>query len=260
MIVPVKILIPGVLGSLTTRVTQLLESRGYSVMPLGEITDADLEAGLLYVDNDICTPTIAIIGQYMRWAEQNNGQGEISILAPILCRDCRSISLHGTLDMAFKRAGLHDVRLVELSSSELEDLEKSSYADTPATCEPTIGVCGNAPVLTIYELRRTVCDHLENCGINVVVPPLERLLGRQDFLTPAMEYFDEMGIGTAICILPFGCMSGHVYARGQLREMRRRFPNIELTVFDYDPSASDINLLNRTELVIQTAAERSTEQ
>lgn len=257
MIVPVKILVPGVLGSLTARVVRLLEGRGYSVVFLDETTDADLETGLRYVDNDICAPTIAIIGQYMRWAEQHTDEKEISVLAPILCHDCRSMSLRDTLDTAFKRAGYRDVKLVELSSSELKALAEPAVEEAPITHSTTIGLCGNVPVLTIEELRHTVCTHLENSGVAVVTPPLERVLDQQDFLTPAMEYFDEVGIRTAICILPFGCMSGHVYARGQLRELRKRFPEIELTILDYDPSASDINLLNRTELVIQAAAERS---
>ena len=257
VIVPVEILVPGVLGRLTARVAQLLDSHGYSVVLLDEITDADLEAGLRYVDNDICAPAIAIIGQYMRWAEQHAGVEEISVLAPILCHSCRSISLRDTLDVVFKRAGYHDVKLVELSSSELRALAEPAVEEALIAHSTTIGLCGNVPVLTIKELRRTVCTHLENSGVSVVIPPLKRILDQQDFLTPSLEYFSEVGIRTAICILPFGCMSGHVYARGQVRELRKRFPEIDLTILDYDPSASDINLINRTELVIQAAAERS---
>lgn len=257
MNVPLKILVPGVLGSLTDQVVKLLKGRGHSVIPLAKITAADLETGLRYIDNDICTPTIAIIGQLMRWEERNKDQGEISVLVPMLCHECRCISMRATLEIALKRAGRHEVKLVELSNSDLRALAESSPTETPDKCEPAIGLCGNVPVLTIYELRRIVYSHLEDSGVNVVVPPLERVLGKRDFLTPALEYFDEVGIRTAICILPFGCMSGHVYARGQLRELRKRFPTIELTILDYDLSASDINLLNRTELVIQAAAEQS---
>ena len=203
------------LGSLTARVAQLLENRGYSVMLLDEITGADLEAGLRYVDNDICAPTIAMIGQCIRWAEQHTGAEEISVLTPVLCHDCRSISLRDTLDVTFKRAGCHDVKLVELSSSELKALAGPAVEKAPIAHGTTIGLCGNVPVLTIEELRRTVCTHLENSGVSVV------------------------------------------YARGQLRKLRKRFPEIDLTILDYDLSASDINLINRTELVIQAAAERS---
>lgn len=262
MIVPVVILVPGMLGSLTARVAQLLENRGYSVMLLDEITGADLEAGLRYVDNDICAPTIAMIGQCIRWAEQHASAEEISILIPILCHDCRSISLRDTLDVTFKRAGYHNIKLVELSSSELRALADPAVEEAPIPIAhgTTIGLCGNVPVLTIEELRRTVCTHLENSGVSVVIPPLKRILDQQDFLTPALEYFSEVGIRTVICVLPFACMSGHVYARGQLRELRKRFPEIDLTILDYDPSASDINLINRTELVVQAAAERSTKR
>ena len=257
MIVRVNILVPGVLGSLTSQVAQFLENRGYFVVLFDEITDADLEAGLRYVDNDICAPTIAIIGQCMRWTERHTGKEEISVLAPTLCHDCRSMSLRNTLDTAFKRAGYRDVKLVELSSTELIALAEPAAEEAPITHSTTIGLCGNVPVLTTEELRRTVCTHLENSGVSVVAPPLERILDQQDFLTPALEYFSEVGIRTVICILPFGCMSGHVYARGQLRKLRKRFPEIDRTILAYDPSASDLHLINRTELVIQAAAERS---
>ena len=194
MIVPVVILVPGMLGSLTARVAQLLENRGYSVMLLDEITGADLEAGLRYVDNDICAPTIAMIGQCIRWAEQHTGAEEISVLTPVLCHDCRSISLRDTLDVTFKRAGCHDVKLVELSSSELKALAGPAVEKAPIAHGTTIGLCGNVPVLTIEELRRTVCTHLENSGVSVVIPPLKRILDQQDFLTPSLEYFSEVGI------------------------------------------------------------------
>ena len=48
-----------------------------------------------------------------------------------------------------------------------------------------------------------------------------------------------------------------MFARGQLRRLREQFPNVEITMLDYDPSASDINLVNRTELVIQSAKEHA---
>lgn len=251
-----KILVPGVLGSLTARVEGLLENRGYTVVSLGDVSAPDLETGLSYIDNDICAPTVAIVGQYMEWFEQHEMAKGIAVLAPIICHNCRCISLQDTLGVVFERAGLQEVEIVELSSAELAELAQSESAARTSDGQLEIGICGTAPVLTVGEFRSAVCDHLGEAGIKAVLPPLKRILDRQDFLTPAMEYFNEKGVGTVICILPFGCLSGHVYGRAQLREMRRRFPDIELTILDYDPSASEINLLNRTELVIQAARER----
>ncbi len=254
-----KILVPGVLGSLTAQVERLLENRGYTIINLGDVTTIDLETGLSYIDNDICASTVAIAGQYMKWFEQHGAAKDVAMLAPIVCHDCRSICLRATLETAFERAGLQGVEVVELSSVELAELAQGEEMARVGDGRPAIGICGTAPVLTVGEFRRAVCDHLEEAGIEAVLPPLERILDRQEFLTPAMEYFNGQGVRTVICILPFGCLSGHVYGRAQLREMRRRFPGIELTILDYDPSASEINVLNRTELVIQAARERQRE-
>ena len=119
-----------------------------------------------------------------------------------------------------------------------------------------IGICGPLPVVSTHEFHRTVTDRLVSSGFQVVVVPPERIVGQRDAFTPAIEFFTEAGIRTVICILPFGCMSGHAYARGQLRTLQQRFPRVEITVLDYDPSASDINLINRTELVMQTVRDR----
>ena len=89
------------------------------------------------------------------------------------------------------------------------------------------------------------------------MPPLDRIAEKRDFFTPALEFFDERGIDAVVCVLPFGCLGGHAFARAQMRRLLARFPRMELTILDYDPSAADINLVNRTELIIQSAREKA---
>lgn len=250
-----KILISGILGELAEDAAALMEKRGYAPVLMGDVDSDDIDYGLAHVDNDVCVAVVALVGQYCSWLEEHPDERPISVLAPELCRDCRSVSMPDLLPAVFSRADLSDIEVVALESGEIKDLCPAS-TEPVADERPVIGVCGNMPILTTPQFRHVVIDHLEQSGCRVVMPPLERIADKREFLTAALEFFDEQNVETVICILPFGCLGGHVFARGQLRKLQKQFPNIQVTALDYDPSASDINLVNRTELVIQSAKEK----
>lgn len=254
-----RILVPGTLGPLLDGAQALLAQRGYAAVCLGDITQADIDEGFARIDNDLCVATAAVVGQCLRWlfAHEREREG-LAVLAPELCRDCRSLSTPGVLSRALGHAGFADVEVVPFSSAEAASAAPPApqAPARPACPQPVIGVCGNLPVLTTPEFRRTVCDHLRRCGCEVVLPPAQRIADRRDFLGASLEWFRATGVGTAICILPFGCLGGHAFARGRLRDLQARYPEIEVTVLDYDPSASDVNLVNRVELVVQAAREK----
>ncbi len=252
-----KVLIPATLGGMAEGAASILAERGYDTIRLDDITPEDIDCGLAHVDNDVCFPTIAAVGQYMRYFEEHGAQEGICVLAAEMCRGCRSASAPHILPGIFKRAGLDAIEIVPFSAAESKSAAPSESPARIDSSKPVIGLCGNIPTLTTRELHRTVYDRLTSSGCQVVMPSLQRVANERDFLTPALEGFDELGISSVICILPFGCLGGHVYARGQLRKMQSRFPNIELTILDYDPSASEVNLENRAELVTQRAKEKA---
>lgn len=254
------VLVPGTFGSLAKTACTVLETRGLHTEYLGEIDEGDITCGYAYVDNDVCVSTVATVGQYIRYMRHQGASG-IAVLAPELCRDCRSVSLPFVLDIALARAGFEGVEVVPFTDADLhsclENAESKSSQRVLAGPDMRIGLCGPLPVVMTREFHRTVTDRLDSGGFQVVFLPPERLIGQRDAFTPAVEFFAEAGIRTVICILPFGCMSGHAYARGQLRTLQQRFPQVEITMLDYDPSASDVNLVNRTELVMQTVRDRA---
>lgn len=53
----------------------------------------------------------------------------------------------------------------------------------------------------------------------------------------------------------FGCVKGHVQARGAQRSLERRFRGLRLAVIDCDPEASALNCENRLRLVAEAARE-----
>lgn len=251
-----KILVPGTLHPLASGVAAILSEEGYEAVQLPPIEEADIDKGLAHVDNDVCVATVAMVGQYLRWFEKHGADDVRWVLSPKICRSCRTVSTPKVLQSAFARAGLHGIEALPFSSPSIKSAAQSPSPLELEAGKPIVGVCGNVPVLTTEQFRRVVCAHLEQSGCQVVMPPLQAIAAQRDFFTPALEWFAENDIRTVIAIMPFGCLGGHAFARGQLRKLQTRFPELQVTILDYDPSASDVNLVNRTELVIQAAREQ----
>ncbi|MBE1302483.1 2-hydroxyacyl-CoA dehydratase [Clostridium botulinum] len=72
-------------------------------------------------------------------------------------------------------------------------------------------------------------------------------------LTAEIVKLLESGISNMICIQPFACLPNHVIGKGMIREIKRRYPYLNITPIDYDPGASEVNQLNRIKLMLSTA-------
>ncbi len=72
-------------------------------------------------------------------------------------------------------------------------------------------------------------------------------------LTAEIVKLLESGIRNMICIQPFACLPNHVIGKGMIREIKRRYPYLNITPIDYDPGASEVNQLNRIKLMLSTA-------
>lgn len=115
-----------------------------------------------------------------------------------------------------------------------------------------IGICGNSAIMSSHLFYDVITSRVEKSGCVPVHVPLYKVINEQDFLTPSLQYFKNLSIDTVIGIVPFGCLNGHAYARGQMRALLNDYPDMQVYILDYDPGASDVNLINRTELVIQS--------
>jgi predicted CoA-substrate-specific enzyme activase len=72
-------------------------------------------------------------------------------------------------------------------------------------------------------------------------------------LTAEMMELIESGTPNIICAQPFACLPNHVVGKGMFRELRRLYPQANITSIDYDPGASEVNQLNRIKLVVASA-------
>jgi len=72
-------------------------------------------------------------------------------------------------------------------------------------------------------------------------------------LTAEMVELIHMGAPNIVCVQPFGCLPNHVTGKGMMKELKRQYPQANITAIDYDPGASEVNQLNRIKLMLAGA-------
>ncbi|MCQ2547796.1 MAG: 2-hydroxyacyl-CoA dehydratase [Clostridia bacterium] len=75
------------------------------------------------------------------------------------------------------------------------------------------------------------------------------------FLTGEIIELIEDGTPNVVCIQPFGCLPNHIVGKGIFKKTKELYPEANLVAIDYDPSASQVNQLNRLKLMLSTAKE-----
>ncbi len=73
------------------------------------------------------------------------------------------------------------------------------------------------------------------------------------FLTAEMIDLIKSGVSNVVCVQPFGCLPNHVTGKGMIKELKRNYPQANITALDYDPGASEVNQLNRLKLMLSVA-------
>jgi predicted nucleotide-binding protein (sugar kinase/HSP70/actin superfamily) len=64
----------------------------------------------------------------------------------------------------------------------------------------------------------------------------------------------EGGVGSVLCLQPFGCLPNHITGKGMIKELKRLYPQANLAAIDYDAGASEVNQLNRIKLLMSSAS------
>lgn len=99
------------------------------------------------------------------------------------------------------------------------------------------------PPLSIYKMMESVDDIVQ----------LGNITGEGWFLTAEMIELIHDGVPNIACVQPFACLPNHVTGKGMIKELRRRYPESNISAIDYDPGASEVNQLNRLKLLLANA-------
>ena len=96
---------------------------------------------------------------------------------------------------------------------------------------------------SIYDMMKGVDDIVQ----------LGNQTGEGWFLTAEMVELIHEGAPSIACVQPFACLPNHVTGKGMIKELRRRFPESNISAIDYDPGSSEVNQLNRLKLLLSNA-------
>jgi predicted nucleotide-binding protein (sugar kinase/HSP70/actin superfamily) len=73
------------------------------------------------------------------------------------------------------------------------------------------------------------------------------------FLTGEMIELIKSGAPNIVCAQPFACLPNHIVGKGVIKELRKAYPESNITAIDFDPGASEVNQINRIKLMLATA-------
>lgn len=122
-----------------------------------------------------------------------------------------------------------------------------------APARPRIGIVGNALLCFDPFMNDHVARFVESQGCDVVLPDPSLLYTDDVRYLAQFDRFAAQGVHHVIYLQSFGCLKGHVQARGALHMIAKRHPGLPVTVIDYDPEASALNRENRVRLALSAA-------
>ncbi|MCR5217129.1 2-hydroxyacyl-CoA dehydratase [Treponema sp.] len=99
------------------------------------------------------------------------------------------------------------------------------------------------PPALIWDMQKGVDDIVQ----------LGNITGEGWFLTAEMVELIHTGAPSIACVQPFACLPNHVTGKGMIKELRRRYPDANISAIDYDPGSSEVNQLNRLKLLLSNS-------
>ena len=76
-------------------------------------------------------------------------------------------------------------------------------------------------------------------------------------LTAEMLELIEDGVSNIVCVQPFGCLPNHITGKGVMKELKKRYEEVNIAAVDYDPGASEVNQINRIKLMMSVAHQQN---
>jgi len=270
------VVMPALMPQHMAAVEELLNSEGLNLHVLPPITNTDIQTGLRHVNNDLCHPLIALAGQVIAWLQATPPHAPVTVVVPQVCTGCRAIELASIIQQALKNANIsNNITIQGIPSTKTPTTLSATLAqkiadilDAPISVplttptqgnkqRPRVGVLGNAGLLFTPQLNNDVLAFIEAQGCEPVTPPITQLLTTNAPLERHIAQLAAQGINDIIYIQSFGCLTGHINARGAAKRVKQRFPHVNVTFIDYDSGTSYINQVNRLKLALAIAHERT---
>ncbi len=211
---------------------------------------ADLECARRSCVKDACFTANAMAARVIRMLCDNPGITRVEL--PRVCETCLTDAVPRIVERVCGRTPEYVwVPWGPVISSEAA--EGSAVEKSQPNPRPRIGIVGNPLIVFEPFMNEHLVEMLESLGCEPVMPDPALLAGDDVRYLDQLALFAEQGIHDVIYLLSFGCLKGHVSARGALRELHECFADMRITVIDYDPESSALNRENRIRLAVDAA-------
>lgn len=210
------------------------------------ISTVDAQVAQRQVPGDVCFTAAALIARTLRIVEENPQAKALRI--PLVCNRCLLDGL------------AHTIWRLNGSCPEIIWEERWPQPVTgPAAHDEgddkrvLVGIVGNPLLCFDAFMNDSILKLLERLGCDVAMPDPDKLFCEDVRYLDQLDEFSHRGVGCVIYLQSFGCMKAHVHARGFAHEYTRRYPDMPITVIDYDPESSTLNRENRIRLAVEAA-------
>lgn len=209
----------------------------------------DLECARRSCVKDACFTANAMAARVIRMLRDDPGITRVEL--PRVCETCLTDAVPRIVERACGRTPEY-AWVPWASGGDSSALARTSMHND-GSARPRIGIVGNPLIVFEPFMNDHVVEMLESLGCEPIMPDPALLTGDDVRYLDQLALFDEQGIHDVIYLLSFGCLKGHVSARGALRELHERFADMRITVVDYDPESSALNRENRIRLAVDAA-------
>lgn len=209
----------------------------------------DLECARRSCVKDACFTANAMAARVIRMLRDDPGITRVEL--PRVCETCLTDAVPRIVERACGRTPEY-AWVPWASGGDSSALARTSMHND-GSARPRIGIVGNPLIVFEPFMNDHVVEMLESLGCEPIMPDPALLTGDDVRYLDQLALFDEQGIHDVIYLLSFGCLKGHVSARGALRELHERFADMRITVIDYDPESSALNRENRIRLAVDAA-------
>ena len=209
----------------------------------------DLECARRSCVKDACFTANAVAARVIRMLRDDPDITRVEL--PRVCEICLTDAVPRIVERACGRTPEY-VWVPWASGGDSSALERASMHND-GSARPRIGIVGNPLIVFEPFMNDHVVEMLESLGCEPIMPDPALLASDDVRYLDQLALFEEQGIHDVIYLLSFGCLKGHVSARGALRELHERFADMRITVIDYDPESSALNRENRIRLAVDAA-------
>ncbi|MDO5117578.1 MAG: hypothetical protein Q4D34_03740 [Eggerthellaceae bacterium] len=224
-------------------------ARAGSVQAFASFEQSDLEVSRMFT-SDLCYAVAVLAGRTIRLVltAKESGDELEHLVVPAICQKCVLEGLAGIVKRAI--GSCPALEWVDGWPDTPEDACADCKSESDEPDDTKVGIIGTAPLIFEPFLNDHIAKLIESLGYTLIYPRPESLFTDDVRYEDELARFVKLGVRKVIYLQSFGCLKGHVHARGALHGLAKKFPELHITVLDYDAEASSLNRENRIRLAL----------